>query len=71
MWFHRTRKHRREERKRFNLSLPYLTFDTGKTGFSNANENIFVLSLEDTTYINLNCRTHKAPRELKFGTYVN
>ena len=24
-----------------------------------------------TTHINLNCRTHKAHRELKFGTYAN
>merc|ERR1712105_564143 len=22
-------------------------------------------------HIHLNCRTHKAPRDLKFGTYVN
>ena len=24
-----------------------------------------------TTHININCRTHKAHRELKFGTYAN
>ena len=25
----------------------------------------------NTIYINVNCRTHKAPRDLKFGMYAN